>query len=100
MNKTRLPEYYGYKISGLYLVEPSPNGRYIGGVVLEPVYQSEPDLTLWRIKEPGSNTCLNKDGLWQLEPMPSSRDEEFFRDCRFVTMFEALVTWEKFNGVD
>jgi hypothetical protein len=33
-------------------------------------------------------SVLNKDGEWEFEPQPSSRDEAFFARCRFDT-FEA-----------
>jgi hypothetical protein len=34
--------------------------------------------------------CLNKEGKWEYEPIPSSRDEDFLSRCRFET-FEAAT---------
>lgn len=31
----------------------------------------------------GLGRCLNKSGEWELEPMPSSRDDAFYERCRF-----------------
>ena len=34
---------------------------------------------------------LNKDGEWEYEPQPSSRDDEFFARCRWESFDEALA---------
>ena len=34
---------------------------------------------------------LNKDGQWQWEPQPSSRDDEFLAACRFESLAEAMA---------
>ena len=39
--------------------------------------------------------CLAKNGEWELEPQPSSRDDEFFGRCRFDTLEEAMACAEK-----
>lgn len=39
----------------------------------------------------GSSLCLNKEGNWEFEPMPSSRDDDFYKRCRFDTWKDA---WE------
>jgi hypothetical protein len=36
--------------------------------------------------------CLSKDGEWEHEPMPSSRDDEFLRRCRFDSWQQAANT--------
>jgi hypothetical protein len=38
----------------------------------------------------GGCYCLNKSGQWELEPMPSSRDDDFIDRCRFDTAQEAI----------
>lgn len=43
----------------------------------------------WAVRRMGE--CLNKQGEWEYEPMPSSRDDEFLARCRFDTAREALV---------
>lgn len=35
-----------------------------------------------------AGSCLNKDGEWEFEPLPSNRSDEFFLRCRYET-FEA-----------
>jgi len=47
----------------------------------------------WAIREKGM--CLNKAGEWEVEPIPSSRDEEFFTRCRFKDAEEALAFWKQ-----
>jgi hypothetical protein len=38
--------------------------------------------------------CLNRQGEWEYEPQPSSRDEEFLARCRFETKEQALgMAW-------
>ena len=38
----------------------------------------------------GGYYCLNKAGQWELEPMPSSRGDDFIDRCRFDTAQEAI----------
>jgi len=42
---------------------------------------------MWAVKWSGNN--LAKDGTWEYEPLPSSRDDEFYARCRFDTLQEA-----------
>lgn len=37
----------------------------------------------------GAGSCLNKDGEWEYEPMPSNRDEKFIFRCRFDSFSDA-----------
>lgn len=50
----------------------------------------------WAIRQNGR--CLNKDGEWEYEPMPSSRDEDFFARCRF-SLDEAKKMLESDKGI-
>ncbi len=36
---------------------------------------------LWAITR--HYACLAEDGLWEVEPMPSNRSDEFLKRCRF-----------------
>lgn len=36
-----------------------------------------------------SGACLSRSGEWEYEPIPSSRDDEFFARCRFETWEDA-----------
>jgi hypothetical protein len=47
--------------------------------------------TLWGIFE-DSNTCLTAPGVWEYEPMPSSRDDDYLARSR-RTLAEALELW-------
>jgi len=49
----------------------------------------------WAVRRNGR--CLNTDGKWEYEPMPSSRDDEFLARCRFSTVREALDALEQAN---
>lgn len=42
---------------------------------------------LWAVTRRGA--CLNRDGQWEFEPLPSNRDQAFFDRCRY-TLDEAL----------
>lgn len=44
--------------------------------------------SLWAIRSGGF--CLNKQGNWEFEPIPSSRTNKFYKDCRFNSMDEAI----------
>ncbi len=49
----------------------------------------------WAIKS-GENSCLDKDGDWIIEPLPSRRDERFCHRCRFDALEAACafaVSW-------
>lgn len=43
----------------------------------------------WAVLE-DSSYCLNRDGEFEYEPLPSSRDEGFLKRCRF-SLREALI---------
>jgi len=46
--------------------------------------------TLWKIAD-GFGNVLNKQGEWEWEPMPSSRDDEFLARCRYATLDDVLA---------
>lgn len=39
--------------------------------------------------------CLNTGGKWEYEPLPSSRDDAFYKRCRFDSFEEAKDTYER-----
>ena len=47
-----------------------------------------PKPVMWKVHRRGA--VLAKDGEWEVEPQPSSRDDEFYARCRFDTFEEAL----------
>jgi hypothetical protein len=50
----------------------------------------------WAIRRNG--LVLGKTQEWQYEPMPSSRDEDFFKEFRFETLEEAVTAIERIVG--
>lgn len=52
----------------------------------------------WAVRRGGA--CMNSDGLFEYEPMPSSRDDEFLMRCRFDSAESAYAAWEKRHGLD
>lgn len=49
----------------------------------------------------GESFCLAKDGEKEYVPMPSSRDDDFYKRCRFDSFDEAVsavVRYEAKNG--
>lgn len=49
----------------------------------------------WAIRSHGE--CLNNEGEWEYEPLPSNRDDEFYARCRWLTPEDALAFWEQFD---
>jgi hypothetical protein len=43
----------------------------------------------WSVRWMGR--CLNKQGEWDWEPSPSSRDDDFYAKCRFESLEEAYT---------
>ena len=61
-------------------------------VTLDRVRQLE-GRDLWAIREAGF--VLDRNGEWEYEPLPSSRDEDFLVRCRFDTPEEAVGLWKR-----
>jgi hypothetical protein len=70
------------------------------GVRVESYSLADAEIEILRVKQlsgpdkwkafHGGCYCLNKSGQWELEPMPSSRDDDFINRCRFDTAQEAM----------
>jgi hypothetical protein len=58
-----------------------------GDVQIEAAKQRDGS-TLWAVR--CGSSCLNKQGQWEYEPMPSSRDNQFFERCRYSSPYLAL----------
>ncbi|BDC37721.1 hypothetical protein PTKU15_10180 [Paraburkholderia terrae] len=63
-------------------------GGPYGHISIERTQQID-DTYLWKAKR--GSECLNKDGGWEYEPIPSSRDDAFLGRCRFSTAEEAIA---------
>ena len=51
--------------------------------MVSPFYDGE----RWAVRR--LSCCLNRSGEWEREPIPSSRDDAFYRRCRFDSFDEA-----------
>lgn len=49
---------------------------------------------LWAVRRGGWAICMNRDGWFVYEPQPSSRGEEFRRQCRWPTAEAAYDAWK------
>jgi hypothetical protein len=54
-----------------------------------PYYEGEK----WAVRRGGS--CLAKDGYFEYEPMPSSRDNDFYNRCRFDSLGSAVSSFHE-----
>lgn len=54
--------------------------------------QQRTGASLWAVRRSGA--CLNNEGQWEYEPMPSSRDNDFLARCRWPTAESAYEAWE------
>lgn len=61
-------------------------------VTLEAV-KGRQDVIRWALRDRIRN-CLNKEGEWEYEPQPSSRDDDFYARCRWATKEDAYQAWE------
>jgi hypothetical protein len=48
-----------------------------------------PKSPMWKVEHCGF--ALAKDGLWECEPIPSSRNVEYYQRCRYDTYEDAVV---------
>jgi hypothetical protein len=99
------PKHNGLLISSFWLLEPEESvsieisrerlkkgwfGRYCNGIQLSMIHGI--GVVRWKITD-GSG-CLNKNGKWEYEPLPSGRTDAFLARCRYSTIEEALTIWE------
>jgi hypothetical protein len=45
----------------------------------------------WAISGESDRYVFNNDGKWEYQPMPSSRDEDFYRRCRYQSVKDAVA---------
>lgn len=58
------------------------------------INRDQPDR--WAILCSG-RSCLNKEGLWQYQGLPSSRKDEFYDHCRYDSVHEAIEYYQKWK---
>lgn len=57
--------------------------------MISPFYDGEK----WAVRR--RSFCLNLDAKWEVEPMPSSRDDKFYARCRFASLDEAVEAYNQ-----
>lgn len=55
--------------------------------------KSKDEKPRWAVTQHGN--CLNRNGEWEWEPNPSSRDIDFLSRCRFDSIDEAMLAYER-----
>ncbi len=70
-------------------VDNEQRGPYIE-LMLSPFY----DGTRYAVRD-GGGGCLSRAGVWEHEPIPSSRDDAFYARCRFESFAEAAAAAQK-----
>ena len=51
----------------------------------------------WAILSGGGNRCLNKEGDWVYQPRPSSREDDFYEQCRYASAQEAIEYYRRWS---
>lgn len=82
------------EVSKYILAKAGPAAGSMSDTTLDAAKQMDGSI-LWAIRQDGN--CFNKQGEWEYEPTPSSRDENFFQRCRFGSAEAAVACWRKFN---
>ncbi len=67
-------------------------------ITIELVANPRTGVDKWAVRQ-GSN-CLAKDGEWEYEPQPSSRDDAFLDRCRYKTLEEANAVLQRALAVN
>jgi hypothetical protein len=82
-------------VSTRYQFKTDFDNREVGAVTFDlmnsPYYEGE----RWAVRR--NSACLNKDGEWEYEPLPSSRDDDFYARCRFESLEIAVAAYESAN---
>lgn len=82
-------EFAGLKV---LTVELASDDRGVPFVTLERAVQRDgPDR--WAVRRSGH--VLGRDGDFAYEPLPSSRDTQFYERYRFATVAEAIDVWRE-----
>ena len=75
-----------------YILKPGDQVKGTPDITLDRV--AYPEGYRWAIRR-GSGVCMNKSGKWELEPLPSERDNAFFARCRWITAREAMSFYKR-----
>lgn len=67
---------------------------YLSGLPLQITCSTSPFYEGVRFAVRFSSIVLNSAGLWEHEPLPSNRNEEFYERCRFKSFEEAAKAAE------
>ena len=70
----------------------------VSGFDAEIMIQERPgvNVTRWSIDASrAAGCCFNRDREWEYETLPSNRDDDFYRRCRFASLEEAVAFLEE-----
>lgn len=70
----------------------TPNGEWANWIFIETVRGRAGEK--YAVRD-GNGDCINKEGEYEPEPMPSNRDDDFLQRCRFDTIKEASIAFSK-----
>ncbi len=72
-----------------------PSTWWLSGVPSRPSISIDrlSDTGMYAVREGGY--CLNRNGEWEYEPLPSNRTDGFKERCRFESLLEAQTIAEK-----
>lgn len=76
----------------------TPRIAYDGVVIAATQFDKEGIPCTWVIRRGGN--CLNKEGEWEYEMQPSSRDTSFMSRTRYTSYQEAVTHTDKFHAND
>lgn len=70
-------------------------GEFVNGVVFVEAtkFKKTGEVTRWAVRR--HNTCMNRQGEFGYEPMPSERDDQFLKDYRFTSLQKAVEIYNK-----
>ena len=59
---------------------------------------NKPHHDCWGIFREGYTSCLNKLGEWEYQGMPSGRETDFYKRCRYSSAHEAIAYYFRWRA--
>lgn len=93
-------------IPSQYLIQhkgaPTPSGAAPGSITHSIFITRAPQVdgsVRWKVNASQyGDVILNQLAKWEYEPLPSNRDEDFYRRCRFATVEDAVFAFERWRA--
>ena len=76
----------GYDIAAIWIIRPDVDPKYSQGVQV--IDTCNPNGLTWAVRN--GSWCMNKGGMWEYEPQPSSRTDKWFRNHRWTSLDAAI----------